>query len=196
MILKNIEQSKTGLNQEYQTLLGIPTEDELRRVVLKGWPRIPRGISLTFSLFTEVAGRDRETIDHAWSSIFYSQLPEKKHRFYQDIEAIRTLKKLPVLSGCCWIRDDISRRIYRPEDYADGTWRVALTLPENYAHRMWNFLKSQTMTIILLKLQLRLYTAFQCYILFLANRTHKINKFHINIRITIMLSIINAGLST
>lgn len=74
----------TRWNQEYQKLLGISTEEELRRVVLnntpflnaradqvlKGWPRIPRGISLTFSLFAEIAGRDRETIDRAWNRIF------------------------------------------------------------------------------------------------------------------------------
>ncbi|HDC4556553.1 TPA: hypothetical protein O8U07_004554 [Enterobacter kobei] len=142
----------TRWNQEYQKLLGISTEEELRRVVLtntpflharadqvlKGWKKIPRGISLTFSLFAEIAGRDRETIDRAWNRIFYSQLQEKKHRFYQDIEAIRVLKKLPVLSGYRWTKDDITVRIYRPEDYAYGAWRVALTLPENYALQMWN----------------------------------------------------------
>lgn len=142
----------TRWNQEYQKLLGISSEDELRRVVLnntpylqvraaqvlKGWSRIPRGISLTFSLFAEIAGRDKETIDRAWNRIFYSQLPEKKHRFYQDIEAIRALKKLPVLSGYRWMKDDITVRIYRPEDYAYGAWRVAITLPENYAIQMWN----------------------------------------------------------
>ncbi|MDX6019752.1 hypothetical protein SIL08_05535 [Scandinavium sp. V105_16] len=142
----------TRWNQEYQKLLGISSEDELRRVVLnntpylqvraaqvlKGCSRIPRGISLTFSLFAEIAGRDRETIDRAWNRIFYSQLQEKKHRFYQDIEAIRALKKLPVLSGYRWTKDDITVRIYRPEDYAYGAWRIAITLPENYAIQMWN----------------------------------------------------------
>ena len=142
----------TRWNQEYQRLLGISTEDELRRVVLnntpylharadqvlKGSSRIPRGISLTFSLFAEIAGRERETIDRAWNKIFYSQLTEKKHRFYQDIEAIRALKKLPALSGYRWTKDDITVRIYQPEDYAYGAWRVALALPENYATQMWN----------------------------------------------------------
>lgn len=45
--------------------------------VLKGWKNIPRGISLTFSLFAEIAGRDRETIDQARKNIFYSQLRKK-----------------------------------------------------------------------------------------------------------------------
>jgi len=142
----------TRWNQEYQKLLGISTEDELRRVVLnntpylqtradqvlKGWSRIPRGISLTFSLFAEIAGRDREIIDRAWNKIFYSQLTEKKHRFYQNIEAIRVLKKLPVLSGYSWTNDDVTVRIYRPEDYAYGAWRVMLTLNENVVTQTWN----------------------------------------------------------
>ena len=142
----------TRWNQEYQKLLSISTEDELRRVVLnntpylharasqvlKGWSHIPRGISLTFSLFAEVAGRDRETIDRAWNRIFYSQLPEKRHRFYQDIETIRALKKLPVLSGYSWTKDDITVRIYRPEDYGYGAWRVVLTLTENVVTQTWN----------------------------------------------------------
>lgn len=142
----------TRWNQEYQKLLGISTEEELRRVVLnntpylqvradqvlKGWSSIPRGISLTFSLFAEIAGRDRKTIDRAWDRIFYSQLREKRHRFYQDIEAIRALKKLPAISGQSWTQDGITVRIYRPEHYAFGAWRVALSLPENYATQMWN----------------------------------------------------------
>ncbi|EFO1375361.1 hypothetical protein DWH39_22010 [Escherichia coli] len=142
----------TRWNQEYQKLLEISTEEELRRLVLnntpflqvradqvlKGWKNIPRGISLTFSLFAEIAGRDRETIDQAWKNIFYSQLREKKHRFYQDIEAIRALKKLPALTGDSWTRDGITVRIYRPENYARGAWRVTLSLPENYATQMWN----------------------------------------------------------
>ncbi len=68
----------TRWNQEYQKLLGdldgrgappVGTEQHPPscRVradpVLKGWKNIPRGISLTFSLFAEIAGRDRETID-------------------------------------------------------------------------------------------------------------------------------------
>lgn len=97
----------TRWNREYQNLLGISTEEELRRMllnntpylrtravqVLKGWSAIPRGISLTFALFAELAGRNRATIDQAWTSIFYSQLPEARHRFYRDIDTIRALKK-------------------------------------------------------------------------------------------------------
>jgi hypothetical protein len=160
----------TRWNQEYQKLLGISTEEELRRVVLnntpflharadqvlKGWKKIPRGISLTFSLFAEIAGRDKETIDRAWNRIFYSQLREKRHRFYQDIEAIRVLKKLPALSHYSWTQNGITVRIYRPEDYDVGAWRVTLSLAENYATQMWS--------IPFPELEYRLFTADPGYI--------------------------------
>ena len=142
----------TRWNQEYQKLLGISTEEELRRVVLtntpflharagqvlKGWKKIPRGISLTFSLFAEIAGRDRETIDRAWNRIFYSQLQEKKHRFYRDIDVIRALKKQHAVCGYSWTRDDITVRIYRPDDYGYGAWRVLLVLDESVITQTWN----------------------------------------------------------
>lgn len=142
----------TRWNQEYQKLLGISTEEELRRLVLnntpflharaaqvlQGWKKIPRGISLTFSLFAEIAGWDKETIVRAWNNIFYSQLREKRHRFYQDIEAILDLKKLPALSHYSWTQNGITVRIYRPDDYDVGAWRVTLSLPESYATQMWN----------------------------------------------------------
>lgn len=142
----------TRWNREYQNLLGIATEEELRRVllnntpylrtraaqVLKGWSAIPRGISLTFALFAELAGRDRATIDQAWTSIFYSQLPDARHRFYRDIDTIRALKKLHAICGYSWSRDDITVRIYRPDDYSYGAWRVLLVLDESVITQTWN----------------------------------------------------------
>lgn len=142
----------TSWNQEYQKLLGISMEDELRRVVLnntpylharaiqvlKGWSRIPRGIALTFSLFAEIAGRDKVTIDRAWENIFYSQLAEARHRFYRDIDTIRALKKLHAVCGYSWARDDITVRIYRPDDYGFGAWRVLLVLDESVIKQTWN----------------------------------------------------------
>ena len=140
----------TRWNQEYQKLLGISTEEELRRLVLnntlpagpcrpvlKGGKISRAGSPLTFSLFAEIAGRDRETIDQARKNIFYSQLREKtpllpRYRGHPRPE------KLPALTGDSWTRDGITVRIYRPENYARGAWRVTLSLPENYATQMWN----------------------------------------------------------
>lgn len=142
----------TRWNREYQDLLGIETEEELRRVlmnntpylreranqVLKGWAAIPRGISLTFALFAEIASRDKATIDRAWNNIFYSQLPDARHRFYRDIDVIRALKKQHAVCGYSWTKDDITVRIYRPDDYGHGAWRVLLVLDQNVITQTWN----------------------------------------------------------
>lgn len=142
----------TRWNREYQALLGISTEEELRRVVLnntpylrvrasqvlKGWSAIPRGVSLTFALFAEIAGQDKATIDRAWTNIFYSELPDARHLFYRDIDAIRALKKLHAVCGYSWTKDDITVRIYRPEDYGYGAWRVLLVLDEKVISQTWN----------------------------------------------------------
>ncbi|WP_407437632.1 hypothetical protein [Lelliottia sp.] len=142
----------TRWNREYQNLLGIETEEELRRVlmnntpylrvranqVLKGWAAIPRGISLTFTLFAEIAGRDKATIDRAWNNIFYSQLPDARHKFYRDIDVIRALKKQHAVCGYSWTKDDITVRIYRPDDYGHGAWRVLLILDQNTITQTWN----------------------------------------------------------
>lgn len=106
--------------------------------VLKGWSAIPRGISLTFALFAEIAGRDKVTIDRAWTSIFYSQLTDARHRFYRDIDVIRALKKLYAVCGFSWARDDFTVRIYRPDDYGFGAWRVLLALDDNVVTQTWN----------------------------------------------------------
>ena len=154
----------TRWNREFQTLLGIRTEEELRRVLLnnapylqarahqvvEGWATIPRGISLTFALFAELAGRGKTIIDEAWKRIFYSQLPEAKHRYYQYIDAIRALKKLRAVEGDSWAGDAVTVRIYRPEEYAYGAWRVLLILNEGVTAQPWNIpfpvLKSRRFT--------------------------------------------------
>ncbi|XJM08447.1 hypothetical protein AB2I73_26215 (plasmid) [Escherichia coli] len=106
--------------------------------MLKGWKNIPRGISLTFSLFAEIAVPGQGNHRPGLEKYLLLATEGKKHRFYQDIEAIRALKKLPALTGDSWTRDGITVRIYRPENYARGAWRVTLSLPENYATQMWN----------------------------------------------------------
>lgn len=142
----------TRWNREYQELLQITTVEDVRRVlmnntpylreraiqVMKGWAAIPRGIALTFALFAEMAGRDKGTIDRAWNNIFYSQLPEARHRFYRDVDVIRALKKQHAVCGFSWTKDDITVRIYRPDDYAHGAWRVLLVLDQSVITQTWN----------------------------------------------------------
>ena len=142
----------TRWNREYQELLQITTVEDARRVlmnntpylreraiqVMKGWAVIPRGIALTFALFAEMAGRDKGTIDRAWNNIFYSQLPEARHRFYRDVDVIRALKKQHAVCGFSWTKDDITVRIYRPDDYGYGAWRVLLVLDQSVITQTWN----------------------------------------------------------
>lgn len=142
----------TRWNREYQELLQITTVEDARRVlmnntpylreraiqVMKGWAAIPRGIALTFALFAEMAGRDKGTIDRAWNTIFYSQLPEARHRFYRDVDVIRALKKQHAVCGFSWTKDDITVRIYRPDDYGYGAWRVLLVLDQSVITQSWN----------------------------------------------------------
>ncbi len=99
--------------------------------MLKGWKNIPRG-SPDLLPVCRIAGRDR---NHRPARKISSTHPtgEKKHRFYQDIEAIRALKKLPALTGDSWTQDGITVQYLPPENYARGAWRVTLNLPENYA---------------------------------------------------------------
>ncbi|MEI9539917.1 hypothetical protein V5081_21615 [Enterobacter cancerogenus] len=144
----------TRWNREYQELLQITTVEDARRVlmnntpylreraiqVMKGWAAIPRGIALTFALFAEMAGRDKGTIDRAWNNIFYSQLPEARHRFYRDVDVIRALKKQHAVCGFSWTKDDITVRIYRPDDYGYGAWRVLLVLDQSVITQTWNIL--------------------------------------------------------
>lgn len=96
----------TGNNLKYKALLKLVTHDDLQQVMMRNMPYlqlrasqvlhsqfayIPRGLSLTFSLFNEIAGRDAKLIDRVFREIFYSIGAEK---FYSDINAIRAEKKL------------------------------------------------------------------------------------------------------
>ena len=99
----------TRCNLKYKSLLGLITHDDLQQIMMKNMPYlqlragqvlhshfayIPRGMSLTFSLFNEIASRDPGTINQAYREIL-SPIGEVK--FYQDINEIRTeMKLLPV----------------------------------------------------------------------------------------------------
>ncbi|MBA0170452.1 hypothetical protein [Pectobacterium versatile] len=133
-------------NQEYRRLLNIGNEDDLRRIlmanvpflipradqVLSGYKRIPRGISVTFCLFSELASCSGEIIDEAWRNIFYSPLPDRQHRFYLHIDQIRALKKLSSVSGALsWTNENVTVNIWQPGEYQYGAWRVLICLGDN-----------------------------------------------------------------
>ncbi|WP_058910517.1 hypothetical protein [Entomohabitans teleogrylli] len=96
-------------NRSQCRLLDIEHEEHLNEIVLNNTPflhlrarqiaagrvaGLSRGISVTFALFTELAGRSRETIDKAWREIYYSDSPEKRARFYNHIDEIRHARSL------------------------------------------------------------------------------------------------------
>lgn len=62
-------------------------------------PTAPRGLSLTFAMFAELARRDGATIREAHDTIFnLFRLDEKSERFYRHINEIRAaMKRQPVL---------------------------------------------------------------------------------------------------
>lgn len=96
----------TGNNLKYKAILNLTTHDDLQQIMMKNMPYlqlragqvlhkhfayIPRGLSLTFSLFNEIASRDPATVNRAYNEIFYLVGEEK---FYPDINAIRAEMKL------------------------------------------------------------------------------------------------------
>ncbi|MGW9796695.1 hypothetical protein [Serratia sp. 121840015-1] len=93
-------------NHKYKAILKLTTPDDLQQIMMKNMPYlqlrarqvlhskfayVPRGLSLTFSLFSEIASRDEDTIHRAFSEIFYLIGADK---YYQDINEIRSVMKL------------------------------------------------------------------------------------------------------
>ena len=96
----------TGNNLRYKVLLKLATHDDLQQIMMRNMPYlqlrarqvlhsqfayIPRGLSLTLSLFNEIASRDAELIARVFNEIFYLAGSVK---FYCDIIAIRGEMKL------------------------------------------------------------------------------------------------------
>lgn len=96
----------TATNLKYRTLLKLDSVDDLQKIMMKNMPYlqfragqilnsqfsyIPRGLSLTFSLFNEIASRDSNIINTAYRKIFY-WLDEDI--FYINVDSIRAEMKL------------------------------------------------------------------------------------------------------
>ncbi|QKJ89257.1 hypothetical protein PMPD1_4358 (plasmid) [Paramixta manurensis] len=101
----------TGNNLKYKAILKLTNHGDLQQIMMKNMPYlqlragqvlhanfsyIPRGLSLTFSLFNEIASRDPATINQVYSEIFY---PVGAEKFCQDINAIRAEMKLEPVGG-------------------------------------------------------------------------------------------------
>lgn len=98
-------------NHKYKAILKLTTPDDLQQIMTKNMPYlqlrarqvlhgkfafVPRGLSLTFSLFSEIAGRDEGTIHRAFSEIFYLIGTDK---YYNDINGIRAPMKIDPLGN-------------------------------------------------------------------------------------------------
>lgn len=97
-------------NRAYCSLLGISSPEDLQRIMManvpflearagqiqrQGMMSLGRGISLTFALYAEMAGRDKETV-HRFYPLMFNEKPNE--RFYTSVNALRVLKNLEPVS--------------------------------------------------------------------------------------------------
>lgn len=138
----------THTNHVFLKLLGIDNEEKLRTLLLNnapylrlradqvctGFVNIPRGLSLTFAMFAELASRDNGTIREAHDKIFnLFGLDESSERFYRHINQIRAEMKRPPVLPDTKISDageKVFVTIYSPEDYAAEAWKVHIRLKD------------------------------------------------------------------
>lgn len=138
----------TRNNHVFLKLLGIDSEEQLRTLLLNNAPylrmradqvcagmvRIPRGLSLTFAMYAELARRDGATIREAHDTIFnLFRLDEKSDRFYRHINQIRAeMKRPPVLPDTAISEsgEKVIVTVYSPEDYAAEAWKVHIRLKD------------------------------------------------------------------
>ncbi|ALX97545.1 hypothetical protein AV650_28825 (plasmid) [Serratia fonticola] len=138
----------TRTNHVFLKLLGIDSEEQLRTLLLNNAPylrmradqvcagmvRIPRGLSLTFAMFAELARRDGATILEAHDTIFnLFRLEENSERFYRHINQIRAAMKRPPVLPDTKISESGEKvivTVYSPQDYAAEAWKVHLRLKD------------------------------------------------------------------
>lgn len=102
--------------------------------VCAGFVNIPRGLSLTFAMFAELASRDSATIREAHDTIFnLFRSDEGSERFYRHINEIRAeMKRPPVLPDTAISEsgEKVIVTIYSPQDYAAEAWKVHIRLKD------------------------------------------------------------------
>ena len=146
----------TRWNLEMQELLKIHSDADLQRILMSNTPYItvradqvinghtwiPKGMSLWFALFAEVAFSPAEIIHQAWARIFTSNSGEKYYRYYTNINQLREMRHLePVAPEKNGVRYDgkyCQVVITKPDGYQYGAWHAVITLNDGVtdAHRM------------------------------------------------------------
>lgn len=132
--------------QAYRRLLNINSNADLKRVLfdnaaylhyqasqeLARRETVPRGISMKLSLFCELAGRDKRTVDEAWLCMFFTPRPDAYEKYLDSIDAIREMKKLSLHGWTVVHRGEIATvKIRQPEGYDYGAWRVQISLNDD-----------------------------------------------------------------
>lgn len=134
----------TRWNHQLQKLLGIGTEDQLQKILIKNTPYLPqradqvmagrksvlKGTSTWFALFVEVAFSNEEVIRQAWKSVYFAPTAERYYRYIEHINALRAVRQMaPCLSfgyeqGYAFGHI----RLFKPDHYEYGAWHIEITL--------------------------------------------------------------------
>lgn len=155
--LGGIEVIKESLDDHYGTkwniemckLLDIQGHDDLQHILVKNTPyltiradqvlknmlAVPKASSLWFALFAEIAFSDEETVKKAWDNIFRKPSPARYYSFYSHINELRRQRQMPPLQSWEYNQqDDFGHtRLFKPDDYDYGAWRIEITLAPEVA---------------------------------------------------------------
>jgi predicted DNA-binding protein len=142
----------TRWNHQLQKLLGIGTEDQLQKILIKNTPYLPqradqvmagrksvlKGTSMWFALFVEVAFSDEEVIRQAWKSVYFAPTAERYYRYIEHINALRAMRQLaPCLSFGYEENYPFGHiRLFKPDHYEYGAWHIEITLTPEAARAL------------------------------------------------------------
>jgi len=139
----------TKWNIELCKLLDIQSDDDLlcmlvsntpylmvrAEQVMQGSDKVPKATSLWFALFAEIAFSTPAVVKLAWEKIFYSYSGERYYQFYNHVNELRRLRHLDLLTAWDYpeVRAFGTVRLYKPEEYQFGAWRIEIILNEEPA---------------------------------------------------------------
>ncbi len=139
----------TRWNHRLQKLLGIGTEDQMQKILIKNTPYLPqradqvmagrksvlKGTSTWFAMFIEVAFSDFKVIEQAWQSVYFAPTAERYYRYIEHINALRAMRQLaPCLSFGYEQNYPFGQiRLYKPDHYEYGAWHIVITLTPDAA---------------------------------------------------------------
>jgi hypothetical protein len=141
----------TKWNIEMREVLGIKSDADLQPIlisntpyltvradqVMQGYNSLPKATSLWFALFVEIAFSSPEVVKQAWKKIFYSNSGERYYQYYKHVNELRRLRHLETIEADrndFRVQGDFCEvRLFKPEEYQYGAWRIGITLNEDVA---------------------------------------------------------------